>query len=136
MDAREEFLDWFTTTWRPAEDALHAGDDGPRSRTWSRRAPVTLFGAWYDANGPDEVRAVFERLTTAFSGLTSGEVELLSAEVSGNLAYTVHRERTTARVRGTESSYVLRVTQVYRREDDGWKVVHRHGDRGPSQPAP
>jgi ketosteroid isomerase-like protein len=25
--------------------------------------------------------------------------------------------------------YTLRVTQVYRREDGSWKVVHRHGDR-------
>jgi ketosteroid isomerase-like protein len=25
--------------------------------------------------------------------------------------------------------YTLRVTQVYRREDGEWKVVHRHGDR-------
>jgi ketosteroid isomerase-like protein len=25
--------------------------------------------------------------------------------------------------------YTLRVTQVYRREDGEWKVVHRHGDQ-------
>jgi ketosteroid isomerase-like protein len=25
--------------------------------------------------------------------------------------------------------YTLRVTQIYRREDGEWKVVHRHGDQ-------
>jgi ketosteroid isomerase-like protein len=29
---------------------------------------------------------------------------------------------------GEPRSYVLRATQVYRREDGEWKVVHRHGD--------
>jgi hypothetical protein len=35
--------------------------------------------------------------------------------------------------------YTLRVTQVYRRKDGEWKVVHRHGDQLPidrSQPLP
>ena len=27
--------------------------------------------------------------------------------------------------------YTLRATQVYRREDGDWKVVHRHGDQLP-----
>jgi ketosteroid isomerase-like protein len=27
--------------------------------------------------------------------------------------------------------YTLRVTQVYRRENGEWKVIHRHGDQIP-----
>ncbi|MFE7404646.1 YybH family protein [Isoptericola sp. NPDC057559] len=131
MGDREDFLDWFGTTWRAAEDALHDGDDRPRDRTWSRHAPVTLFGAWMEAVGPAEARAVFARLAESFSGVGSAEVDLVAADVSGDLAYTVHREITSTRVDGRPRDYVLRVTQVYRREDDGWKVVHRHADGGP-----
>ena len=40
---------------------------------------------------------------------------------------------------GPVEPYTLRVTQVYRREDGQWKVVHRHGDQisiDQSQPLP
>jgi ketosteroid isomerase-like protein len=30
------------------------------------------------------------------------------------------------------TEYTLRVTHVYRREDGEWRIVHRHGDRGPA----
>lgn len=130
-DAREAFLRWFDTTWRAAEVALHGGDPEPRSRTWSETAPVTLFGAWTDATDPVAARAVFARLGERFSSATSSEIDLVAADVRGDLAYTVHREVTRATVDGVPRSYVLRVTQVYRLEADGWKVVHRHGDEAP-----
>ena len=48
---------------------------------------------------------------------------------SGDLAYTVAYEHTTAALHGGEPTpYVLRVTTVFRREDGTWKVVHRHAD--------
>lgn len=132
MNDRESFLEWFNTTWHMAEDALHQGDPGPRSGTWSEREPVTLFGAWYNATDPTSARAVFQRLAESFSGLESSDIDLVAADVSGDLAYTVHREITSTTIDGAPSDYVLRVTQVYRREDGGeWKVVHRHGDADP-----
>ena len=134
MDERAEFLDWFGTTWRAAETSLHDGDAAPRDGTWSRQPPVTLFGAWYDATGPDAVRAVFDALAEGFGGSVAADVEVVAADVSGDLAYTVHPEHTTTLMNGEERSYVLRVTQVYRREPGGWKVVHRHGDSGPTAP--
>jgi len=29
---------------------------------------------------------------------------------------------------GKPGSYILRATQIYRREDGQWKVAHRHAD--------
>jgi ketosteroid isomerase-like protein len=63
-----------------------------------------------------------------FSEARSSDIELGAADVSGDLAYTVHREITSTSVNDQPRAYVLRVTQVYRREDGAWKVVHRHGD--------
>lgn len=133
MGDRDDFLDWFNTTWRAAEVALHSGDAGPRLQTWSEREPVTLFGAWRNASDPAGARGVFLELAAAFSQATSSEIELIAAEVSGHLAYTVHREITSTVVNGQPRDYTLRVTQVYRREDGDWKVVHRHGDEEPAQ---
>lgn len=128
MGDRDDFLHWFNTTWRAAEDALHDGDARPRLQTWSERAPVTLFGAWHSARDPAAAREVFVKLAQAFSHAASSDIELIAADVSGDLAYTVHREITSTTVNGKPRHYVLRVTQVYRREDGDWKVVHRHAD--------
>lgn len=128
MDDHQAFLQWFRTTWAAGEDALHRGDPRPRAGTWTAREPVTLFGAWLTATGPAEVGEAFARIAGAFTGPASSEVEVLASGVGGDLAYTVHREHTTVTVDGTPRIYTLRVTQVYRREDGAWKVVHRHGD--------
>jgi ketosteroid isomerase-like protein len=132
MGDREDFLDWFNTTWRAAEDALHNGDAALRSKTWSEREPVTLFGAWLNADDPAAAREVFLKLAASFSQATASDIELVAADVSGNLAYTVHREITSTSVNGEPRDYILRVTQVYRREHGLWKVVHRHADTEPA----
>jgi ketosteroid isomerase-like protein len=132
MSADDGFLAWFEGEWLAGERALHDGDAAARERTWTRRSPVTLFGAWYDAVGPDEVYAAFSRLGLVFADEVDERIELIGHEQSGGLAYTVHREHTTTTIEGVPREYTLRVTQVYRREDDGWKVIHRHGDRGPT----
>jgi ketosteroid isomerase-like protein len=131
MGDRDDFLDWFDTTWRAAEDALHNGDAAPRFETWSERDPVTLFGAWLNATDPKAAREVFLKLAREFSDASSGDVELVAADVSADLAYTVHREITSTSVNHEPRDYTLRVTQVYRREDGVWKVVHRHADTEP-----
>ena len=62
----------------------------------------------------------------------SHEIELLAAGASGDLAYTVAYENTTASVDGRPAApYRLRVTYVYRRENGDWHIVHRHGDTVP-----
>jgi ketosteroid isomerase-like protein len=137
MDADREFLEWFHTTWREAEVAVHNGDAGLRDRvTWSKREPVTLFGAGWNASNADEARAVFRKLEERFSDAVQSDISLVAYGVSGDLAYTVHREHTTTVVHGERRQYVLRVTQVYRREDGTWRVIHRHGDDEASIQAP
>jgi len=130
MDEAQEFLRWFETTWLDAELALHRGDAGPRLDTWSAREPVTLFGAWFDATSAGQAREAFGRLEASFAddhGVQE-RVDLVAHGVSGDLAYTVHREHTSTTVDGEPRDYELRVTQVYRREHGSWRVVHRHAD--------
>jgi len=57
--------------------------------------------------------------------------EVVAADVVGDLAYTAGYERTQASINGEPRQYVLRATQIYRREDGDWKVAHRHGDTVP-----
>jgi ketosteroid isomerase-like protein len=56
----------------------------------------------------------------------------LQALHNGDLACAVELEHTSVPVDGVPvEPYTLRVTQVYRREDGEWKIVHRHGDAPP-----
>ena len=112
--------------------ALHNGDPDPRLAMWSTKDPVTLFGAAMSGRGWDEVGGIFRSIASRWSDCTDQRVEILAAGVSGDLAYTVELEHTSVSVDGVPAEpYTLRVTQVYRREDGEWKVVHRHGDQIP-----
>lgn len=109
--------------------ALHNGDPQPRLAIWSNTDPVTLFGAARSASGWPQVSEVFHSIASRWSDSTDQRIEILAAGVSGDLAYTVELEHTSVSVDGVPvDPYTLRVTQVYRREEGEWKVVHRHGD--------
>jgi ketosteroid isomerase-like protein len=128
-----EELDPFMTSTMPrlmaAETALHNGDSSPRVAIWSHEQPVTLFGAAVTKSGWGEIGPTFDWLASNFSNCTSYENEVLAAGASGDLAYIVGIEHTTASVGGAgPKSYSLRVTTIFRREEGEWKVVHRHGD--------
>jgi ketosteroid isomerase-like protein len=128
MAESDEFLTWVRTALYDAELALHNGDAAPRRALWSRQEPVSVLGAWRSAFGQRELDALFTGLARQFSDCTSYRFELLAYDVVGDLAYTAGLEHTSASVDGEPRSYVLRATQVYRREEGQWKVAHRHGD--------
>ena len=134
MSERDAFVNSTIPRYIEADRALHNGDIGLRMSMWSRSDPVTLFGAWFSATGWDGVSSVFRKLGDAMGNCESFEVELIAADASADLAYTVAYEHTTATVNGERRTYTLRVTQIYRREEGEWKVVHRHGDPPPEDP--
>ena len=129
MNRTEKFLTAIRPQLDEVELALHNGDAAGRIAMWSHTAPLTLFGAAMNAVGWDRIRPVFEGLGEQFSSCSSYRNEILAAEASGELAYVVALEHTTASINGAEPTpYVLRATTIFRREDGEWKVVHRHGD--------
>ncbi|SFB76194.1 SnoaL-like domain-containing protein [Nocardioides terrae] len=128
MTEREDFLAWVQSALHDAELALHNGDPAPRRALWSRREPVSVLGAWWNAHGQDEIDALFAALGASFSNCASYAFEPVSYDVVGDMAYTEGLEHTTASLDGRPRTYTLRATQVYRREDGEWRVAHRHAD--------
>lgn len=125
----EAFLDSTMPRLTAADTALHNGDASPRMAIWSHNDPVTLFGAAISASGWAQLRTTFDLLASRFSNCSSWEYEVIAAGASGDLAYVVGIEHTTASVAGAAPEpYELRVTTVFRRESGDWKVVHRHAD--------
>jgi ketosteroid isomerase-like protein len=118
-----------------AERAIHNGDVGPRLALWSHHDPVTLFGAALTGSGWDQLSADFATVASWFSESEKYDVEVVAAGASGDLAYVVAYEHNTVKVDGRLRTYSLRVTHAYRREDGEWKIVHRHADTPPGEPA-
>jgi ketosteroid isomerase-like protein len=131
----EDFLGSVLPRLTEADTALHKGDAAPRFAIWSHNDPVTVFGALLTTIGWSEVGPAFEWLASRFSNGTY-EYEVIAAGASGDLGYVVGIEHSTASVGGaTPEAYELRVTEVFRREDGEWKVVHRHADPPPDSDA-
>jgi ketosteroid isomerase-like protein len=112
--------------------AIAAGDPQPYIECWAADDDVTLFGAW----GP--IEKTHQRLADTFhwvgSRFKAGPLvpEDVVAFSSGDLAYTVGFEHGEVAVDdSTRRPMTIRVTHVYRRFDDEWRLVHRHADFPP-----
>jgi len=121
---------------REAVDATYRGDAEPYTQLWSRQEPVSLFGAL----GPrktnrSDIEQAFRWVASRFSDpvmLTDFEV----VEVADGLAYTVGYEHGELAIDGKKQHVRVRVTQIFRREGNEWKLVHRHGDFAPVDDSP
>jgi hypothetical protein len=60
----------------------------------------------------------------------SGSIEFLNGGVSEELAWLAFLERSRVVLQGEdrERRWDLRVTEIFRRDGDGWHRVHRHAD--------
>jgi ketosteroid isomerase-like protein len=117
------------------ESATEAFING-NSQLWlehaSRRDDVTIMGGWgaYE-RGWKDVGPRYDWAAARFrpSGAKLA-VEYLASGVSGDLAYTVAIERSESLVVGQEKPrmHELRVTHLFRKDGDTWKLIHRHAD--------
>jgi hypothetical protein len=101
MTDRDEFLAWVKTALYEAELALHNGDATPRRALWSRNEPVSVLGAWRNAQGQQEIDTLFIALGNSFSGCTSYAFDLQAYDVVGDMAYTAGLEHTSASIEST-----------------------------------
>ena len=134
MSQQAQQLATFLDEWIPVQHKtgidVHSGDTSSWIDTWSHHEPVTVFGAGIRVRaGWENVHRTITWVASAFDDCQTYEYELITAGVDGDLAYTCGFERYTAtRPNGELVTNELRVTQIYRRENGAWKIVHRHGD--------
>ncbi len=107
------------------------GNPEPLKQLWSHKEDVTLLNPFGTLN--KGWRQVTKTLDQVSSQTQEGEVifEMLSRYETSDLAYIVEMEKTKTKLaRGEEfTNFELRVTTIFRREADGWKIVHRHADQ-------
>src|SRR4051794_19940386 len=119
------FINGDPTLWK--QNASHCED-------------ATIMGAWgaYE-KGWSEVDPRYDWAARRFreSG-AKVQIEYLSSGVSGNLAYSVTIERSEAPLldQDNPAKMSFRVTHIFRKEDDTWKLLHRHADSITAKTAP
>jgi ketosteroid isomerase-like protein len=115
-----------------ALNRLVNGDADPLADIWSHSAAVTalqLIGG--RQVGWDEVRESWEKLAQMIS---EGRIKLGGQfiQVAGDVAYELGIEQFSLTLAGHSVLGEHRVTNIYRREAGGWKVVHHHTDLSPA----
>jgi ketosteroid isomerase-like protein len=139
MTELDDFRNTILARQAQAEEAIVLGDPEPRMELWSRRDPLSLFGAATGEckTGWDELSRIFGWVASTFSDVSDYSFDVEVADVSGDMAYTVGYERFNGSIGGRPvAPMTVRVTHVYRRENGEWKIVHRHGDSVPIDQSP
>ena len=124
---------------RTASDQFYAalnralnGDAGPMEAAWSRRPDVCVMHSTGGRQvGWDEVRASWERTAKICS---NGRLTLRDQRmcIGDDFAYEFGTEHLEVRLAGQEVRTAFRVTNIYRREGNAWRMVHHHVDLDPA----
>ena len=97
---------------------------------WSRADDVTLCGGFGGVErGWQNVISRLDWVSTKYAD-GSRTSEEISSVVDADFAYLVQTEVIRARIAGQAQFSIqeLRATMVFRREQEGWRIVHRHAD--------
>lgn len=132
----EELLDFEDFMLRRAEaaSAYVEGEAGPVAALAAETDPASFFhpgGAV--VSGAAAVRRRY--LDDAGSFAPGGETrfEILHLHASGGLAYWTGYQHARAILGGKTIPMRLRITEIFRREAEGWKLIHRHADSPPQK---
>jgi ketosteroid isomerase-like protein len=102
------------------------GDPGGMLEFWADRDDVTLFGALGGcAVGRHQVTTITRSASAALGKGGNPRYEILAMQVEGDLAYMAGVERVD---RAAEGIVALRITNIFRRIDGRWRLIHRHAD--------
>ncbi len=115
-----------------APNRMVNGDAGPLPDIWSHSAAVTAMQPIGGREvGWDKVRESFAQVARLAS---EGRVKLGDqiVQVAGDVAYELGVERGQFKFAGQRVTIEHRVTNIYRPEAAGWKIIHHHTDVSPA----
>lgn len=116
---------------KAASNAFVNGNIDPLLKISTTTPPASMFGpAGTCVEEPDEVNRANEAGSKSFEPGGENRFEIMHALADGDLAYWAGLQRSVVKMRGNEQLVPmdLRITEIFRREDDEWKLIHRHAD--------
>jgi ketosteroid isomerase-like protein len=124
-------FDTFMQQRRHVATAFVNGDPTPLREISTSADPATFYGPGGGIEqGAAHVLAVNEAGSRQFQRGGSTELEVLHYAANGDLGYWTGWQHASVRTAGaTEPTPMkLRVTEIFRRENGAWKLIHRHAD--------
>ncbi|MEP7074696.1 MAG: DUF4440 domain-containing protein [Acidobacteriota bacterium] len=128
--ATENFNDYLKRRFA-ASDAFVNGDIEPLIEVSASEEPASIFGPMGGCVfGVEKVNAVNTAGAKAFAPGAENEFEEFHQSSDGKLGYWTGIQRSKVIFKGKDETVpmALRLTEIYRRDDDGWKLIHRHAD--------
>jgi SnoaL-like domain len=120
----------FIAKLEAAEHEFAQGRPAAFKALWSHGDGVSLCGGFGGMeSGWNKVAARLDWASSQISEGTRSSEEIRST-VGADFAYIVQTEQIRFRIPGRSelSTVDFRVTMVFRREPEGWRIVHRHAD--------
>lgn len=114
-----------------ASTAFVNGDFDPLQAVSTANSPATIFGPQGDlVQGAEQVNAVNAKGAAHFKPGSTNHFEIIHAAADEHLAYWVGVQPSIVQMHGQEQGVPLdrRVTEIFRREEGAWKLIHRHAD--------
>jgi len=121
----------FMKTRQTVAQAYVQGDSTALAEIVARVLPATFFGpGGGHREGTEIVAAAYARDAESFEPGGETHLEVLHQGASEGIGYWVGFQHAKAKLRGDAKlkPMKLRVTEVFRREGQDWKLVHRHAD--------
>jgi hypothetical protein len=126
----QQHFEAFMVQRAEAARAYIRGDAAPLDDIVAHEWPASFFDPQGGTSvGTQEVASRYDSEAAAFEGGDS-EFEIFHMAASNGVAYWVGMQRAKVRMVGKPDAvpFNLRVTEIFRREGNDWKLVHRHAD--------
>lgn len=130
----------FQTFMKQRDEVAQAyvnGDAAPLGEIVTHDNPATFFAPFGGyLQGADAVAMRYAHDANSFTPEGKSRLEILQMGASEGIAYWVGIQHATAQLKDSPDPIPmnLRITELFRREGQEWKLIHRHADTLVSAP--
>lgn len=131
MSQQQQDFKTFMKERQQVAAAYVSGDAEPLGRIVAQQSPASFMSpAGGVVKGTQAVWSRYENDACRFEPGSTTELEIIDMAAGDTVAYWTGIQQAQARMKGQAEAVAnkLRVTEVFRREGDSWKLVHRHAD--------
>lgn len=129
MSKQQQDFKTFMKERQNVATAYVSGDAAPLGRVVAQESPAVFMSPGGGVvQGTKEVWLRYQEDAARFEARSTTEMEIFDMAAGDTVAYWTGIQKAQARIKGEPVAYKLRVTEVFRREGDAWKLVHRHAD--------
>jgi ketosteroid isomerase-like protein len=123
-----EFND-FMSEREQAALAYCQGDASRVNGLSTNHAPASFFGPDGSAiRGAKAIKDAYQQGAKSFGPGGKSKLDIIQSASGGDIAYWSGLQHAEVEIDGKSKPMTLRITELFRKENGDWKLVHRHAD--------